>query len=283
MSPFGVPEGIAAGAALLGLGGQVHANATNVKLAREQMAFQERMSSTAMQRHRADLERAGYNPMLGVAGGGAGASTPVGASARVENAPGAGITSGAGAARMHAELKLLGAQTEKTKMEGMKTQQELLDLQADPEHPVPTGAGYAALQRSRLLRIDADTQASLLPLVAKHMSAQVARELASALQARDHASLMRAETILKEFEMQHAKNLSDAEKSLYFRKIAPYVHSAGEVVGIAGRVATPIAIGRGARAMSRPTVTDTRSVRFNRAGEVTGHTVTGSTRGKPKT
>lgn len=243
MSPFGVPEGIAAGAALLGLGGQVHANATNVKLAREQMRFQERMSSTAVQRHRRDLEAAGYNPMLGVAGGAAGASTPVGASPRVENAPVAGITSALGARHMAAQVELLRAQTGREQASGMLLQQQRLDLEGGDL------AGVQAKAHGRLLNLNADTVEKLLPLVAQHMSAQTARELASALQARDHASLLRAETILKEFEQQHAKNLSEAEKSLYFRKIAPYVHSAGEVVGIAGRVATPIAIGRGARAL----------------------------------
>jgi len=81
------PALIAAGASLAGGAmssrGQRKTNEMNKQMAREQMAFQERMSSTAYQRSTKDLEKAGLNRILAIGGP---ASSPGGASAVMQNA-----------------------------------------------------------------------------------------------------------------------------------------------------------------------------------------------------
>ncbi len=109
--PFPVLPVIGAGAsALSGYlsgKGQADANRRNIKLAREQMAFQERMSGTSYQRAVEDMRIAGINPMLAIQQGGA--STPGGAKAETQSTLGPAVSSASAVARMSAEIASIKA------------------------------------------------------------------------------------------------------------------------------------------------------------------------------
>ncbi len=72
--------------------GGIGSSAYNMKIAKRQFAFQERMSNTAYQRSMADMRKAGLNPMLVAKLGGA--STPPGASIPVQNVVDTAINTG---------------------------------------------------------------------------------------------------------------------------------------------------------------------------------------------
>ena len=99
---------------LLSSRSQRKANRANIRLAREQMKFQERMSSTAYQRARKDMEAAGLNPILAL---GSPASSPGGASAQVQPEAAGAIQAGLAMSQLRSNVALTKATARKTEAE----------------------------------------------------------------------------------------------------------------------------------------------------------------------
>ncbi len=135
LSNFGFGDVVSAASGAAAYKGQQQTNEMNAQLARENTAFQERMSNTAYQRQIKDLEASGLNPMLAYVKGG-GASTPSGTVLPMQNAASAGISSAESASRTslaNKQVYKVGAETENIGAETVvkRAQRYLVEAQTE--------------------------------------------------------------------------------------------------------------------------------------------------------
>lgn len=147
--PWGpiVAAGIGAAADILG---QSSANAANLRIAKMQMDFQERMSSSAYQRAVKDLRLAGLNPMLAYSQGGA--SSPAGAGARMESVTGGRMSERIASAVMLRE-QVNNIRSQSGLNFALEAEADARKRKADAEAVIlensPLSAGSAAAQKER--------------------------------------------------------------------------------------------------------------------------------------
>jgi len=194
-NPALIAAGVTGGLAAFG---QERTNAQNAQLAREQMAFQADMSGTSYQRAVADMMAAGLNPMLAYSQGGA--STPSGQTAVMQNALGAGATSGQSGYQLALNAALNAA-----------------DIKLKAEQAGAAGA-QEDLNRANmnLALVEAANKAAQLPghqQYGKRVAADIQQSIANA--AHNSAS-----AAAKEAELPESKaigNLYSGEKGVYIK------------------------------------------------------------------
>lgn len=165
--------------------------------------FQERMSSTALQRSTQDAMLAGINPIFLA---GRGASTPGGSTADVPDFSegiGRGVASALAVRQARAQIALTEAQGRREDAAAAYTRTQDYDLQTQ----ALSGRYEEIAARVREGNIRAETAERMLPILIERATAEVAD--------------VRAAALLKQFAAEGAANVADFEKR--FGEAGPWV------------------------------------------------------------
>lgn len=187
-----LPAIASVGAGLASWLGQRGANKENERLAREQMAFQERMSSTSAQRGVEDYRAAGLNPALAYDRP---ASSPGGAMSRVEDSVSKGVSTAMQARALQQQMAIAREQL------AIAKDQNVADLRLKDSQAVRNAAeGATAVEQGNLLR-------------SQMVQVGQSTDFAKAQQPFDLRSKA-ARAMMDELGLSAAKNVSDMEKRL---------------------------------------------------------------------